>query len=243
MDLLNKLTRHMFISLARLLHVNGTLLLTFLSALFLCQSGCHTHFLLMQGNDYLRLPVMENYDYLRNIRIPENIFFSSKGLVKKSDRMLSGDEDDDYHSGGSSMHDGMSYGPASPVSQYASPVEPHDYRNRPSSQQGVYPFDPRYASAGPSSSQHYPRPQSSAGHRPSSHRTLSHDSGSLPRLSAIAPLNSPPGQYSLHSPSPTSASPTSPTSSRYAPRLASPQTYQPLTSEDRRALNTFKVVL
>lgn len=157
--------------------------------------------------------------------------------------MLSGDEEDDYQSGGSSMHDGMSYGPSSPVSHYASPIEPHDYRHRSGSQHGAYPFDPRFASSSSSGSQQYPHHPSPSSQRPSAHRAPSHDSGSLPRLSAIAPLP-PPGQYSLHSSSPTSPGSVSPTTSRFAtPRLSSPQTYQPLTPEDRRALNTFKVVL
>lgn len=163
--------------------------------------------------------------------------------MKKSDRMLSGDEEDDYQSGGSSMHDGMSYGPSSPVSHYASPVEPHDYRHRSGSQHVAYPFDSRYPSSSSSSSQPYPQQTSSAGHRPSAHRALTHDSGSLPRLSAIAPLP-PSGQYSLHSTSPASPGPGSPTASRFAPpRISTPQSYHPLTPEDRRALNTFKVVL
>ncbi|KAJ4486548.1 Gti1/Pac2 family-domain-containing protein [Lentinula edodes] len=34
------------------------------------------------GNDYTRLPVIENYDYLRRIRVPEGIFVNSKSLTK-----------------------------------------------------------------------------------------------------------------------------------------------------------------
>ncbi|KAJ4490745.1 Gti1/Pac2 family-domain-containing protein, partial [Lentinula aciculospora] len=34
------------------------------------------------GNDYTRLPIVENYDYLRRIRVPEGIFVNSKSLTK-----------------------------------------------------------------------------------------------------------------------------------------------------------------
>ncbi|KAJ3758547.1 Gti1/Pac2 family-domain-containing protein [Lentinula raphanica] len=34
------------------------------------------------GNDYTRLPVIENYDYLRRIRVPEGVFVNSKSLTK-----------------------------------------------------------------------------------------------------------------------------------------------------------------
>lgn len=181
---------------------------------------------------------MENYDYLRNIRIPDGIFFSSKGMVRKSDRLLSGDEDDDYHSGGSSMHDGVSYGPSSPVMQHFATPEHLEHRHRSNSQHSSYPYDPRYPM--PSNVHPHALHNAAASQRPSGHRTFSHDSGTLPRLSTIAPLP-PSAQY----PSPTSPIPHGHTpSSRFSSsQLPSPQSYLPLSPEDRRALNTFKVVL
>ncbi|KAF8990151.1 Gti1/Pac2 family-domain-containing protein [Cyathus striatus] len=38
------------------------------------------------GNDYMRLPVIESYDYLRNIRVPTGIFLSNKVLCARADR-------------------------------------------------------------------------------------------------------------------------------------------------------------
>ncbi|KAI9463432.1 Gti1/Pac2 family-domain-containing protein [Boletus coccyginus] len=38
------------------------------------------------GDDYLRLPVIESYDYLRDLRVPEGIFASSKANGARSDR-------------------------------------------------------------------------------------------------------------------------------------------------------------
>ncbi|EAU87471.1 hypothetical protein CC1G_02230 [Coprinopsis cinerea okayama7 len=38
------------------------------------------------GNDYTRLPVIENYEYLRNIRVPPGIYLSNKVLCARPDR-------------------------------------------------------------------------------------------------------------------------------------------------------------
>ncbi|RXW16862.1 hypothetical protein EST38_g8989 [Candolleomyces aberdarensis] len=38
------------------------------------------------GNDYIRLPVIENYDYLRNIRVPPGVYLSNKVLCTRTDR-------------------------------------------------------------------------------------------------------------------------------------------------------------
>ncbi|ESK86504.1 hypothetical protein Moror_9855 [Moniliophthora roreri MCA 2997] len=38
------------------------------------------------GNDYLHLPLIENYDYLRRIRVPEGIFLNSKSLSSRMDQ-------------------------------------------------------------------------------------------------------------------------------------------------------------
>lgn len=47
-----------------------------------------------QGSDYARLPVIEDYDYLRHIRVPKGIYVSSKGLQMSSDSYI--DDEDDY---------------------------------------------------------------------------------------------------------------------------------------------------
>ncbi|KAF8554249.1 hypothetical protein OG21DRAFT_1462799 [Imleria badia] len=38
------------------------------------------------GDDYLRLPVIESYNYLRSLRVPEGVFASSKANGARSDR-------------------------------------------------------------------------------------------------------------------------------------------------------------
>ncbi|KLO12170.1 hypothetical protein SCHPADRAFT_941438 [Schizopora paradoxa] len=183
------------------------------------------------GNDYNRLPVIENYDYLRNIRIPEGIFFSSKGSGKRGDRSNPyGDDDDDYQS----SYDGGSYGPPSPVQHLAGPSD-LEHRRRSNSQHGGYPSDMRFQSPGHG----ILRPGST---RPLVPRTISHDSAALPRLASIAPLPSTNHHHSIqYSPSPIEPNSGS---SRFPPsHLPSSSNYLPLSPEDRRALNTFKVVL
>lgn len=39
-----------------------------------------------QGNDYTRLPIIENYDYLCNICVPPGVFLSSKVISARMDR-------------------------------------------------------------------------------------------------------------------------------------------------------------
>ncbi|KAG9310830.1 Gti1/Pac2 family-domain-containing protein [Chiua virens] len=49
-----------------------------------------------KGDDYLRLPVIENYDYLRNLRVPEGIFTSSKANGLRNDRYSMTDSREGY---------------------------------------------------------------------------------------------------------------------------------------------------
>ncbi|TFY83371.1 hypothetical protein EWM64_g637 [Hericium alpestre] len=37
------------------------------------------------GNDYTRLPVIDNYDYLHGLQVPEGVFVSNKGAYKRID--------------------------------------------------------------------------------------------------------------------------------------------------------------
>ncbi|KAG8215376.1 hypothetical protein J3R82DRAFT_8974 [Butyriboletus roseoflavus] len=48
------------------------------------------------GDDYLRLPVIENYDYLRNLRVPEGIFVSSKANGVRNDRYTATDSRESF---------------------------------------------------------------------------------------------------------------------------------------------------
>ncbi|KAF9241298.1 Gti1/Pac2 family-domain-containing protein [Melanogaster broomeanus] len=49
------------------------------------------------GEDYMRLPVIENYDYLRNLRVPAGIFVSSKANGLRNDRYSYTDSGASYY--------------------------------------------------------------------------------------------------------------------------------------------------
>ncbi|KAM5539546.1 hypothetical protein V8D89_006655 [Ganoderma adspersum] len=118
------------------------------------------------GDDYTRLPVVENYEYLRNIRVPEGIFTSAKGNIARFGRVL---EDADDHE---SSHAGRDYpewppSPWSPVSRGAPTTD------RPMSSS---------SSSSSSGAQRTPSHYSVGQHRPGS------SSGALPRLSTVVPV-------------------------------------------------------
>ncbi|KAF4568599.1 hypothetical protein EYR36_010611 [Pleurotus pulmonarius] len=48
------------------------------------------------GNDYTRLPVIENYEYLRNVRVPPGIYVSSKAGARLDQMPAFPEEIDDY---------------------------------------------------------------------------------------------------------------------------------------------------
>lgn len=199
----------------------------------------------LKNNDYSHLPVVEHFDYLRNIRIPEGVFFSAKGLVKKNDYGQNDGDDEDDYSGGSSMLDGVSYGPSSPVQQFTGLPASHNSHRPSSSSHGLYSVSGQHnlPSSSPGAAYHAHH-ASDAARRPSLSRGQSNGSNALPRLSSVAPLP-PTGHFALHSPhSPQPLSPNNTSSGHYfSSQPPSPQNYRPLSSEDRRALNTFKVVL
>ncbi|KAH8108271.1 Gti1/Pac2 family-domain-containing protein [Phellopilus nigrolimitatus] len=198
------------------------------------------------ANDYARLPVIESYDYLRNILVPDRIFFSARGVIKKNETTSAVEDEDEDYSGGSSMLDGVSFGPSSPVQQHTAMPDQYETRPRSDSQHATYP-----------SSTSYRAPVSSAGNadqvqrssltvlRPAS-RSFSHDLGALPKLSTITSLP-PPGHFAKHASSSNSPLQISPggymPAHRASAYLSSSQNYQPLSSEDRRALSTFKIIL
>ncbi|KAI0324977.1 hypothetical protein GY45DRAFT_312025 [Cubamyces sp. BRFM 1775] len=162
------------------------------------------------GDDYTRLPVVENYEYLRNIRVPEGIFTSAKGNIARFGRALDdSDAQDPAHTG----RDYQDWAPA----PWAVPSSP--------SAHGLFSAADRPLSSSSSSSSSTPMraPQHSVG----GHRS-STTAGVLPRLSTVVPV--------AHLTPPTSPMyPTSPT--------GVPSNYKPLTSEDRRALNSFRLAL
>lgn len=174
------------------------------------------------GNDYTRLPLIENFDYLRRIRVPEGVFFSARGQSKK----LEGEDDDG--------------------------TSPEPYLDSPTFRQhGRLPGEPTsaiqnsYTVPGQYLTHYTPQSptESMISHRTSS-RLTSHDPSALPRLSTIAPLP-PPNHFPPFSSSASLARGTNGITTGNFPltQPPSPQNYRPLSPEDRRALSTFKIVL
>jgi len=78
------------------------------------------------GNDYTRLPVIENYEYLRRIRVPEGIFVNSKSLTSRVDSPESPMEEDyDYRKEPRRFVEGYPLRAISPaVTSYPTPTFP-----------------------------------------------------------------------------------------------------------------------
>jgi len=51
----------------------------------------------LKGNDYTRLPVIENYDYLRSIHVPHGVFLSNKIISSRTDRFSHFSDESDVH--------------------------------------------------------------------------------------------------------------------------------------------------
>jgi Gti1/Pac2 family transcription factor len=157
-----------------------------------------------QGDDYTRLPVVDNYEYLRNIRIPDGVYFA-KGNPTRQTRVMNAGEDREYS---------VEAYPDQPG--WTTPSWPQSASDR--HHDAVTPS--RHTSTSSSSSAAvYAQQQATASPRlePADARY------SLPRLSTVAPPHHLTGQ-----PRPA-CTPGSP--------------YSPLTPEDRKALNSFRVVL
>ncbi|KZT05114.1 uncharacterized protein LAESUDRAFT_242417 [Laetiporus sulphureus 93-53] len=154
------------------------------------------------GDDYTRLPVIEDYDFLRDLCIPDGIFSSPRGNPTRVNRAHSGIDNEDYI-----RSDGQWAKVPWSLSSPASVTSPID----------------RPESSSSSSS-------SSTVLTSSSESTVSHhDTGSaLPRLSNVLSPHHLSIPLSRGLPSPSG--PPSPT-------------YNALTSEDRRALSSFRVIL
>lgn len=70
------------------------------------------------GNDYIHLPTIERYEYLRNIRVPPGVYLSSKVLCARTDRFS-------YYSDESELHHEDHHCSSPPGrSPYASPSPP-----------------------------------------------------------------------------------------------------------------------
>ncbi|GJE89113.1 Gti1/Pac2 family-domain-containing protein [Phanerochaete sordida] len=157
------------------------------------------------GDDYTRLPVVDNYEYLRNIRIPDGVYFAKGNLSKGGRMVLNLGEDQGQDEDGYDDQPGW-ISPSWPQT----PTEvPHDGTG-PSRHSSL-----SSASSGSPYAQQAARPPSRPDHTDARY--------SLPRLSTVAPPHHLTGQ-----PRPA-CTPGSP--------------YSPLTPEDRKALNSFRVVL
>jgi len=140
------------------------------------------------GSDYMRLPVVEDYEYLRRIRVPNGVYLSSKGLQTSSDPYADEDDEDGYRSpGGTSRRPhGHREGSYIPPSHSA----PHASSSRDTT--GYYTSQPRGAShASPSytarEGSDYVNPythasSSSARHPSSSHPPVFKSSDSKPYI-------------------------------------------------------------
>lgn len=162
------------------------------------------------GDDYAQLPVIESYDYLRNLKVPGGVFVSSKANGSRTDRFsYTSDGMEPYNSAGhlhghTSQHSMLQGIPRSPMSSSSSsssmPLSPTKHHSRPLPSPG--------AAIGPGRAE-----------------------TSLPSISILTGLRNPP-EFRQHHPSQSA-------------QLGHPSTttYTPLSAEDRRVLNRFKVVL
>ncbi|KAF8634730.1 hypothetical protein AX15_000744 [Amanita polypyramis BW_CC] len=100
------------------------------------------------GNDYVRLPVIESYDYLRGIRVPHGIFVNSKTSTTRNDRCS-------YYSDESEFQEELGHvSPLSPVGHY------------PSSPRSALGASPSLISAALMHGRHLPLPQGRNGFLP-----------------------------------------------------------------------------
>ncbi|KAF8584735.1 hypothetical protein K439DRAFT_1646841 [Ramaria rubella] len=147
------------------------------------------------GSDYTRLPVVEDYDYLRRIRIPAGVYVSAKGMQSNSDQYGDNDDDDNY----------------------GSPRSPSSYKLGSSSAYtpSSLPTTPQYASTGRDNSTYY---SSSNSHS----RSSSH--ASTPYIPAEGPDYMTPYSYVSQSSRSTSQVPQSPYTSSDSSRSYVPLT-------------------
>lgn len=150
----------------------------------------------LKGNDYTRLPVIEDYDYLRSIHVPHGVFLSSKIVSTRTDRFS-------HFSDESDVHEDSTHPDHSPAHHYSAAAS------------GAVLPSPSYMTLSPPREYHLP----TASPRPGSQRI------SLP---PIATLGHSGRRHVL-----SSSQCGSPTSTHYTP----------LSSEDRRVLDRFRVVL
>ncbi|KAF9257996.1 hypothetical protein L218DRAFT_909815 [Marasmius fiardii PR-910] len=169
------------------------------------------------GNDYLHLPVIESYDYLRSIRVPDGVFLNSKSLSSRMDQYPLTPDEGDYpyrssgHSTPNANHTHLQTPTSTLTPSLASPLPPYSVNNKAA----------------------YPPPLSPPIPGDRSQRI------SLPPLSAVTYQS---GSDSLPQRPPTlirrQTGPPVPTRSPTSDPGAG---YAPLSAEDRRALGLLRV--
>ncbi|TCD62463.1 hypothetical protein EIP91_006833 [Steccherinum ochraceum] len=127
------------------------------------------------GDDYTRLPVVDNYEYLRGVRIPDGVYSSAKGNLSKATRILTGM---DGHSSECERSPVLSQ-PDWVSPSWSSPSGPHPQHDfdRPMSSSSSSSSSPTTAA----------QPHSSVLHSPCG--APSRRDTALPRLSTIAPMH------------------------------------------------------
>ncbi|KAH7882567.1 Gti1/Pac2 family-domain-containing protein [Phlebopus sp. FC_14] len=167
------------------------------------------------GDDYMRLPVIENYENLRGLRVPDGIFVSSKANGVRNDRFLYTDSRETYHSIDFSAQPGPSHYPQQMRMSHEAPIRPMSSASSSSSN----PLSPAQRHPHPLPVQ--PQVQGS-----------SHQGVSLPSISTLTSAFPHPDLPPSSNPSPS-----------VRLNQPSPSNYSPLSAEDRRVLNSFRVVL
>ncbi|OCH89382.1 hypothetical protein OBBRIDRAFT_813202 [Obba rivulosa] len=164
------------------------------------------------GDDYTCLPVVENYENLRNLRIPEGIYATTKGNLTRITTTVNTGESHE-HSQLNADRSEWSPAPWSLPSHSPGHTGPHS-SDRPLSSSSSSSTSTILHSSGPYVVTRRPLTPSAP--------------SALPRLATFIPTNS----LSPH----TQTTGTSPSGTSHT-------SYSPLTAEDRRALNSFRVVL
>ncbi|KAF6756187.1 Gti1/Pac2 family-domain-containing protein [Ephemerocybe angulata] len=141
------------------------------------------------GNDYIHLPTIERYDYLRNVRVPPGVYLSNKVLCTRTDRFS-------YYSDESEMH--------------------HDD-----------------GAASPPCLSPYPSPSPCAKSSPVISLPRLFMPVSNPNRITLPPISTLDSKGRVSSPQPLSP----------YPLQSSPGNYTPLSPEDKRALDSFRVLL
>lgn len=176
-----------------------------------------SHLLSSQGDDYLRLPVVESYHYLRSLCVPEGVFASRKSNGVRSDRCATTDSREG--------HTPIADFPAQPdLVHYSRHPMAHEIPSRPMSSVSSLPSSslslmPRHS---------YSPPTQSTTSRPYPH---DHDTA-LPSIALLTSLHA-------HSDLPPNLRSSHPIRLNHP----SPGNYSPLSAEDRRILSSFRVVL